>query len=196
MIIDISQEILSCRIYPGDPIPFSEKLMDMDKGDLYNLTCFSMCAHNGTHIDAPAHFIKDGKTVDMLPPQAFIGDCWLAHHSGDMAAAQAAAIVSRAQIAGAVQRILISGQSVITAQAAEVFAQSGILLIGVESQSVGPVNAPMAVHKILLAQDIALLEGLVLKDIPQGKYFLSALPLNIQGAEGAPCRAYLMEKYL
>ena len=192
MIIDISQEILSCQVYPGDPRPKTEKLMDMDKGDLYSLSALSMCVHNGTHIDAPAHFIKGGKTVDMLPPQAFIGPCWLAEHKGNMTGEEAAYIIKQAEAAGAARRILISGQSVITPQAARVFAQGGISLIGVESQSVGPVNAPMEVHKILLSEDIVLLEGLVLKNIPQGKYFLSALPLNIQGAEGAPCRAYLI----
>lgn len=191
MIIDISQEILSCQVYPGDPRPKAEKLMDMDKGDLYSLSALSMCVHNGTHIDAPAHFIKGGKTVDMLPPQAFIGPCWLAEHEGNMTGEEAEYILKQAEAAGAARRILISGQSVITPQAARVFAQGGISLIGVESQSVGPVNAPMEVHKILLSEDIVLLEGLVLKNIPQGKYFLSALPLNIQGAEGAPCRAYL-----
>ena len=191
MIIDISQEILSCQVYPGDPRPKAEKLMDMDKGDLYSLTALSMSVHNGTHIDAPAHFIKGGKTVDMLPLQAFIGPCWLAEHKGNMTGEEAAYIIKQAEAAGAARRILISGQSVITPQAARVFAQGGISLIGVESQSVGPVNAPMEVHKILLSEDIVLLEGLVLKNIPQGKYFLSALPLNIQSAEGAPCRAYL-----
>ena len=60
-IIDISQEILSCSIYPGDPAPKAEKLKSMEQGEKYNLSVFSMCAHNGTHIDAPSHFIKDGK---------------------------------------------------------------------------------------------------------------------------------------
>ncbi len=62
-IHDISQEIFNCQIYPGDPIPEKKTLCSMENGDLYNLTAFSMCAHNGTHIDAPFHFIKDGKTV-------------------------------------------------------------------------------------------------------------------------------------
>ena len=95
MIIDISQEILSCQVYPGDPRPKAEKLMDMDKGDLYSLSALSMCVHNGTHIDAPAHFIKGGKTVDMLPLQAFIGPCWLAEHKGNMTGEEAAYIINR-----------------------------------------------------------------------------------------------------
>ena len=64
MIYDISQELFSCAVYPGDPAPTREVLADMEKGDIINLTAFSMCAHNGTHLDAPAHFVKGGKTVD------------------------------------------------------------------------------------------------------------------------------------
>lgn len=192
MIIDISQEILSCTVYPGDTTPSAEKVMDMSKGDLYNLTNFSMCAHNGTHIDAPRHFIKDGKTVDMLPLSSFVGDCFVARHSGQMSGADAFEIMALAQQYGADQRILIAGDSTVTQQAAQVFADNKILLLGVESQSVGPLDAPMAVHKILLLQDIVLLEGLVLGSIPQGRYFLAAQPLNIGGAEGAPCRAVLI----
>lgn len=192
MIIDISQEVLSCQVYPGDTTPSAHKMMDMVKGDLYNLTNLSMCAHNGTHIDAPRHFIKDGKTVDMLSLSCFVGHCFVAHHSGQMSASDAVEIMAQAQKAKAMHRILIAGDSVVTPQAAEVFAENKILLLGVESQSVGPVDAPMAVHKILLSQEIVLLEGLVLKNIPQGRYFLSAQPLNIAGAEGAPCRAILI----
>ena len=60
-IYDISQEVFNCRVYPGDPAPERRRLSSMEDGSLYNLTAFSMCAHNGTHIDAPFHFLKDGK---------------------------------------------------------------------------------------------------------------------------------------
>ena len=66
MIIDISQEITNCKVYPGDPKPSIKKISEMEKGNLYNLSTISMCAHNGTHIDAPFHFIKDGKTIDQI----------------------------------------------------------------------------------------------------------------------------------
>ena len=88
---------------------------------------------------------------------------------------------------------LIAGEATVTAEAADVFAASGILLIGNESQTVGPEDAPMQVHLILLGKGIALLEGVVLKDVPEGRYFLSAAPLNLAGADGAPCRAILVE---
>ena len=188
-IYDISQEIFSCVVFPGDPAPEKQTLCAMEKGDLYNLTAFSMCAHNGTHVDAPFHFLPDGKTVDQMALEAFVGPCWVARHSGDVTAQDAEKILKEAQ---GVQRILIAGPAVVTAEAARVFANSDILLIGNESQTVGPESGPMEVHKILLGKGIALLEGVVLKDVPQGAYFLSAAPLNLAGSDGAPCRAVLI----
>ena len=185
-IYDISQEVFSCAVYPGDPQPERERLSATEKGDLYNLTAFSMCAHNGTHIDAPFHFLHDGKTVEQLDLSVFVGECWLCRCRGEIGAEEAAHILEES--AGA-KRILIAGPVTVTAAAAHVFARSGICLLGNEGQSVGPENAPMEVHKILLGAEIALLEGIVLKDIPEGQYVLSAAPLNLAGADGAPCRA-------
>ncbi len=191
-IIDISQEVLSCEVYPGDPCPKSERLADMGKGDLYHLSAFSMCAHNGTHIDAPYHFLKDGKTVDQLSLTAFAGDCFVARHRGDVTAEDAAAILDRADAAGAGERILIAGDVTVTADAARVFACAKLRLLGNEGQTVGPKEAPMEVHRILLAEEIVLLEGIRLTEVAEGKYFLNAAPLNFAGFDGAPCRAYLI----
>ena len=193
MIYDISQEVFSCRVWPGDPTPERSVLADIGKGDIINLTAFSMCAHNGTHIDAPAHFLKDSKTVEQLDPAAFVGDCYVAHHEGDVTADDAAAILQKASTLNAAERILIAGKATVTEPAARVFAGAGIKLIGNESQTVGPETAPMAVHLILLGADVVLLEGLVLSHVPEGKYFLTAAPLNLGGCEGAPCRAMLMD---
>ena len=190
-IYDISQEVFSCAVYPGDPKPEKQILCATDRGDLYNLTAFSMCAHNGTHVDAPFHFIKDGKTLEQLPLETFVGACFVARHEGNVTSADAASILQKA--CGA-QRILIAGNAIVTGEAAEVFAKSEILLLGNEGQTVGPENAPMQVHLILLRRGIALLEGIVLKDVPEGHYFLNAAPLNLAGADGAPCRAWLMQK--
>jgi arylformamidase len=189
-IYDISQEVFSCAVYPGDPAPEKKTLCASAAGDLYNLTAFSMCAHNGTHIDAPFHFLGDGKAVEQMDLSIFVGDCFVARHDGDVTAADAEAIMSRAKGA---ERILIAGNITVTAEAAEVFAARKIKLIGNEGQTVGPENAPMQVHKILLKQEIALLEGIVLVGVPEGRYFLSAAPLNLAGADGAPCRAYLIQ---
>ena len=188
-IYDISQEVFSCGIYPGDPEPEKQTLYSTEDGDLYNLTSFAMCAHNGTHIDAPFHFLHKGKTVDQMELDCFVGECYVARHEGDVGAEDARQILAKANGA---PRILIAGKATVTAEAAEVFAAGKIRLLGNEGQTVGPEDAPMQVHLILLKQGIALLEGIVLDAVPEGRYFLSAAPLNLGGCEGAPCRAYLI----
>ena len=189
-IYDISQEVFSCAVYPGDPEPEKQILSSTEAGDLYNLSAFAMCAHNGTHIDAPFHFLPKGKTVDQMDLSHFVGDCFLVRHDGDVTAAHAEAILAKA---GGAERILIAGNATVTAESAEVFASGGIKLLGNEGQTVGPEDAPMQVHLILLSRGIALLEGIILTGIPEGRYFLSAAPLNLGGADGAPCRAYLID---
>jgi len=193
-IYDISQEVFGCQVYPGDPAPQKETLSSIEKGDLYNLTAFSMCAHNGTHIDAPFHFIRDGKTVDAVGLEAFIGMAYVAEHCGIVSGADAAKIIEKAKEKHpeAARRILIKGDAVVSLEAANVFASSGMLLLGNESQTVGPEDAPMAVHLALLSAGVVLLEGIRLAAVPEGIYVLNAAPLNLSGADGAPCRAILI----
>ncbi len=193
MLIDISQEVFSCNVFPGDPMPEPKRLLSVSKGDVCNLTAFSMCAHNGTHVDAPFHFLDDGKTVDRMGLLPFVGDCYVARHDGDVTGEDAAAILEKARAADAAERILLAGDLTVTADAARVFAEAHILLLGNESQTVGPENAPMEVHLILLGAGTALLEGIVLTNVAEGKYFLSAAPLNLAGCDGAPCRAVLVK---
>lgn len=169
-------------------------ISSMEKGDLYNLTAFSMCAHNGTHIDAPFHFIKDGKTVDSVSLDTFIGMAYVAEYNGIVSADDATEILEKAkkQNSEAAKRILIKGDAEVSAEAAKVFAESNILLLGNESQTVGPENAPMEVHLILLGAGAVLLEGIRLAEVSEGVYFLNAAPLNLSGADGSPCRAILI----
>ncbi len=192
---DISQEVFSCQVYPGDPAPKKKELGSMEKGELYNLTEFSMCAHNGTHIDAPRHFIKDGKAVDEISLDAFVGMAYVAEHLGVVTSDDAIEIIkkAKAQNPEASKRILIKGDIEVSLEAAKVFASSNILLLGNEPQTVGPQNAPMEVHLVLLGADIILLEGIRLSEVSEGVYFLNATPLNLAGADGSPCRAILMK---
>ena len=194
-IYDISQEVFSCRVYPGDPAPEKRVLSSMEEGDLYNLTAFSMCAHNGTHIDAPFHFFKDGKTVDAIGLDAFVGMAYVAKHHGVVSGDDAVEIIKKAKkhSMDAAKRILIKGSAEVSPDAAKVFASAGILLLGNESQTVGPEDAPMAVHQILLDADVILLEGIRLADVSECVYFLNAAPLNLSGADGSPCRAILID---
>ena len=194
-IYDISQEVFGCQVYPGDPMPEKKELKSMEKGEVYNLTAFSMCAHNGTHIDAPRHFIQGGKTVDEISMDAFIGMAYVAEHSGVVTDNDATEIISNAkkQNMEAAKRILIKGEVEVSLEAANVFASSNILLLGNEPQSVGPQETPMAVHLALLSADVILLEGIRLSAVPEGVYFLNAAPLNLAGTDGSPCRAVLID---
>ena len=193
-IYDISQEVFACAVYPGDPKPQKEVLQSMGSGSLYNLTAFSMCAHNGTHVDAPLHFFENGDAVDAVRLEACIGAAFVASCQGELDAALATDLLKRARLASSAsaQRILLKGNAVVSQAAAEVFAEAGILLLGVESQSVGPEEAPMAVHRTLLGRGVVLLEGLRLEAVEDGVYCLHAAPLKLGGCEGAPCRAVLL----
>ena len=197
-IYDISQEVLTCQVYPGDPVPSKERLCSMGSGDLYNLTAFRMCAHNGTHIDAPFHFINGGKTVDGICLEAFVGMAYVAEHQGIITGEDAAKILAKAKRHDpeAAKRILLKGDVEVSLEAAKVFARADIFLLGNEPQTVGPQNAPMAVHLALLGANVILLEGIRLAQVCEGVYFLNAAPLNLSGADGSPCRAVLIADLL
>lgn len=194
-IYDISQEVFSCKVFPGDPAPERQVMLRIPDGAVCNLTAFRMCAHNGTHVDAPYHFLNEGKTVDQVDLKRFIGRAWVTEHTGEIGAEDARQILAKARDLDreAAKRILVKGPAVVTEAAAEVFAEAGILLFGNESQTVGPEDAPMKVHLKMLGAEIVLLEGIRLDGVKEGVYLLNAAPLNLGGADGAPCRAVLMD---
>ena len=194
-IYDISQELTGCVVFPGDPAPKTERLYSISDGNICNLTAFSMCAHNGTHVDAPFHFIDDGKTVEQLDLSKLVGYAFVTEQAGDIDADGAKAILdtARGKCAESARRILIKGKATVTLEAAEVFADEGVQLVGNESQTVGPEDGPVAVHKVLLGAEVVLLEGIRLCHVPDGVYILSAAPISIKGADGSPTRAMLIE---
>ena len=195
MIYDISQPVFGCAVYPGDPSPEKTTLSRLEDGEVCNLSAFSMCAHNGTHVDAPLHFLQGGKGVGSVALAKFVGPAYVCSMKGDIGAEEAGKLLETAAEAcsGAERRILIKGNATVTLEAAEVFAKAGIDLIGSESQTVGPENAPMAVHLVLLSAEVVLLEGIRLSAVPDGAYLLNCAPLNLGETDGAPCRAILMD---
>ncbi len=194
-LYDITQELFGCVVFGGDPAPQKQTLNSISGGDLYNLTAISMCTHNGTHIDAPYHFVNSGKRIDQLDIYSMVGYAYVAEHMGDVTAEDAREILAHAAAAhpDSPRRILIKGRATVTLEAAQVFAAAGVKLVGNESQTVGPEGAPMEVHLVLLGADVVLLEGVRLGEVPEGAYLLSAAPLNLGGCEGAPCRAILID---
>ena len=195
MIYDITQPLFECEVFPGDPKPEKKVILSIENGDVCNLTAFSMCAHNGTHVDAPFHFLKDGKSIDQVKLEKFIGPSYVEGHEGDVTAQDAKDILKRAAMAyeGAQKKILMKGNATVTLEAARVFAEAGIDLVGNESQTVGPEDGPMEGHVALLGAEVVLLEGIRLAMVPDGAYFLNCAPLNLTDTDGAPCRAILMD---
>lgn len=194
-IYDISQPVFECVVFPGDPAPEKQVVMKVSEGDVCNLSTFSMCSHNGTHVDSPYHFLDDGKRLEDMPIDTWVGYAYVTGFEGDILACDAEEIMKKAAEASceAAKRILIRGKAVVTAEAAEVFARAQVKLVGNESQTVGPENAPAQVHRILLGANVGLLEGIRLDDVPDGVYMLNAAPINLGASDGAPCRAILIE---
>jgi arylformamidase len=122
---------------------------------------------------------------------------YVAEHHGIVTGSDAVEIVEKAkkQNPEAAKRILLKGDVEVSLEAAKVFASSDILLLGNDPQTIGPQNAPMAVHLVLLGADVILLEGIRLVEVSDGVYFLNAAPLNLSGADGSPCRAVLVDLY-
>lgn len=200
-IFDISQEVFSCAVFPGDPSPEKFVQMKISEGEICNLSALKMCAHNGTHVDAPFHFIDDGKTVNEVDLKRFVGYAYVISHNGEVTSDDAKKMIEQAKSASSsceitdcdcYNRILVKGDATVTEDAAKVFADNKILLFGNESQTVGPMDSPMAVHLIMLGAEIVLLEGIRLSEVEDGVYFLNSAPLNLGGCDGAPCRALLM----
>lgn len=194
-LYDISQEIFSCQVYPGDPEPKSERILRISDGAACNLSAFYMCAHNGTHVDAPNHFYQNGKTIENIDLSFFAGEAYVASCSGKVTAKYAHIILSQARGISeeAAKRILIKGKATLTLEAADIFVKEGILLYGNESQTVGEEESSIEIHKKMLGADVVLLEGIRLNSVLDGRYMLQAVPLNLAGFDGAPCRAILME---
>ena len=194
-IYDISQEVFNCRVYPGDDSPQKNEIRRISKGDLYNLTNFSMCAHNGTHIDAPFHFIDNGDTVEKISLYKTVGFSYVSTFNGTLSSNDADLIIKKAEKLSyeSAKRILLKGNAIVTPEAARVFVDYGIDIIGVEAQSIGEPNHPMVDHKLLLQNDVLLLEGIELSDVNDGVYFLNAAPISLEGSDGAPCSAILIE---
>ncbi|MHB8129902.1 MAG: cyclase family protein [Mobilitalea sp.] len=187
-IYDITQELFSGRVYPGDPAPAYERVLKISEGAPCNLTSVTMGAHNATHLDAPFHFYDSGKTIEQLELSRCIGPCSVRDFSGYVEEKDVLKALETCQ-----KRLIMKGNSVVTLELAKLFNRVGIVLVGIEGQSVGPVESPMAVHLELLGRDVVLLEGLVLNEVPIGDYFLSAAPIKLGGSDGAPCRAVLLK---
>jgi len=203
-LIDISVPIHpGMHVWPGDPPVRVDRVASLAEGDSCNLSRLDLCAHTGTHIDAPLHFVRGGASVDQLPLDAFVGPARVVD-ARDRAAIGAEDIEAIAVQSG--ERILFRTANserwtlpsfltdfvALTDEAAELLASRGPRLVGIDYLSAQPFHADTAgVHDALLGAGIAVLEGLNLAGVEPGQYELICTPLLILGCEGAPARALL-----
>lgn len=193
-IIDISKEVLSCEVFPGDPKPSLDMVNTIENGSEYNLSKIQMCVHNGTHLDAPLHFLSGRENVCEISPEVFIGPCVVVE-------------VPEGMITGAfvdeyfprnAKRILIKshGKSVLHESAASELAFMGYSLVGTDGMTVEPEGTGGRTHKMFFVNNVVLLENLDLEKVEPGEYFLMAAPIKIDGAEASPVRAMLVADYI
>lgn len=194
-IIDISRDLFKTPVYPGDPEGYVDPIKDIRAGDRYNLNSIYTCLHSATHIDAPLHFIEGGKSIDQFPQDIFIGECLVVEAPpGPITGAFAEDNFPWKSC----ERLLIKGNglSYLMESSAYYVADSGIKLIGTDSQTIGNSTSNDVIHKAVLSADIPILEGLDLSNVEPGKYFLLAQPLKVSQVEAAPCRAVLIKDHL
>lgn len=189
-VIDISKELFSTPVYPGDPEPHRELVRRIELGDTYNLSGFYTGCHSATHVDAPRHFIDDGKTVDELDLSQFVGRCTVVAASGIVTGADIDRIIPYCE-----EIILFKGggEAFLSESAAFALADAGVALVGTDAWSIGAPHAEAGPHVELLGAGIPILEGLNLSNVEEGTYTLIALPLFLKGAEASPVRAVLLE---
>ncbi len=191
-IYDISRNIFDTPPYEGDPETYFEFVKKLDKGDEYNLSLFSMSSHTGTHIDAPFHFDPQGKRINEIRPAVFYGKCSVISTDRILTGMDMERLLPKCR-----KRLLIraEGEGGIESSAAHVIADSGLVLIGIDRQSIGAEFDNERTHLALARGDVAILENLDLTDIDDGHdYILNAFPIRLDGLEAAPCRAILMEQ--
>jgi len=206
-IFDISVPIVSGGVvYPGNPAILVEPASELSKGASSNLSRLSFGSHTATHVDAPKHFFDAGGTVDRLPLDALIGRARLLTFGADVMSVTAAHLKQHSL--DGVERVLVRTRNsgfikektfhpdytFIAPDAAELLASKGVKLVGVDYLSIEQFHSGHhKTHRTLLERGIVIVEGLDFSDVPAGDYTLYCLPLRIEGIDGAPARAVLIQ---
>lgn len=202
MLIDISPPITpDLAVWPGDTPPSREVLLDLARGDSVTLSTLRATAHLGAHADAPSHYLPGGVSIESVPLDRYLGLCQVMR-----VAASRGSRVGPAHLPGphtAPRLLLATGTypdplaftrdfAALTPELVDHLHRAGVVLVGVDTPSVDRFDSKdLAAHHRCLAHGIAILEGLVLRDVPEGLYELIALPLPLVGFDASPVRAVL-----
>lgn len=193
-------------VWPGDPSVSLERFSKIEDGNDANVSRLSMSAHSGTHIDAPYHFLSQGKMIDALPLEVLIGPVQVVQvpESADVINR---AVLVKAGIKAGMERVLFKTRNAhfwpglnfhkdfvaVDDEGAKILVEMKIRLVGIDYLSISPFYNSRPTHEILLGNGIIVLEGCDLSGVEPGFYTLFALPVKLGGADGAPVRAVLLE---
>lgn len=204
-IYDISHTIRpGMAVWPGDTPVSRAVTMKMEHGDFVNCSAVTLSLHAGTHLDAPGHYLDGACTVDRLDLSVLVGPAELVTVSpvdGEITPSHL-----EAALRARPRRLLVRanpptdlsefphGFAALSREAAEAIAGAGVLLLGVDSPSVDPFgSSSLPVHQVLGTRGVVIVENLRFESIPDGHYTFVALPLKIEGGDGSPVRAVLID---
>jgi arylformamidase len=202
MIFDISPPI-SARldVWPGDTPAAREVLCDISRGDDITLSTLHATVHLGAHADAPSHYGRDAPAIHVRSLNYYLGPCQVVHLPASRDSLITANMLKEPITAG--RLLLATGTfpdperfnqdfAALAPELVEFLHQRGVMLVGIDTPSVDPFTSKeLPAHRMFLKHDMAILEGLVLKDVPPGLYELIALPLKLVDFDASPVRAIL-----
>ena len=206
-IYDISLTISNALpVWPGDPPINLHRVSDLCQGDLYTVSRLECGVHTGTHLDAPMHFIRDGRGVDTLDLNVLVGPCEVVFVPD--AKVINAALLDQLHLPVGTTRVLFRTRNseiwargettfqtdfvAIDPAGAKWLVAHGVQLVGIDYLSVAPFTASIPTHEVLLGAGVIAVEGLNLAGIEPGGYQLACLPIKLLNTDGAPVRAILM----
>ena len=203
MLIDITPVIEPGRtkVWPGDNPPTREVLCRIADGATVDLSTLRTTVHLGAHADAPCHYGDGAPGIDEQPIELYWGPCEVMRVAGRRGERIGVGDLPRTPTS---ERLLLATG---TFDGFEVFNQDfsglepalvdhlhacGVRLLGLDTPSVDLLDdKELLAHHRFLANDMAILEGLALAEVPEGEYELAALPLKLVGFDGSPIRAVL-----
>jgi arylformamidase len=201
-IYDITPPISGkLAVWPGDTPLNREVLMDMARGDNITLSTLRTTVHLGAHADGPHHYGKDAPAINARSLDYYLGPC----HVIRVDVARATRIIpSIVRVGLETPRVLFATGTypdpqnwntdfaALSVELIDFLHDRGVITVGIDTPSVDLFESnDLPTHKAILRHDMAILEGLVLKDVPEGKYELIALPLPLVGFDASPVRAVL-----
>jgi arylformamidase len=209
-IIDITLMVTpDMPVWPGDPNVILERVSKIEEGSNANVSRMAMSVHTGTHMDAPYHFVPEGKTIETLPLEVLIGTVQVVELPSTCNLITAS-IIKEAGIGAGVERVLFktrnsaywlqtnipfqTGFIGVSVDGAELLVSSGIRLVGIDYLSIAPFKQSRPTHVALLKAGMVILEGVDLSKVSPGYYQLICLPLKLAGSDGSPARAVLVEE--